>query len=70
MNRNKEHRGTAFCGAPNGAAAPLGLCSLFLLIDFLYYEYLWIFLMYSLYIPYIFPKDVPYISPCVFLNKR
>ena len=24
--------------------------------------------LYSLYIPYIFPKYVPYIFPCVFLN--
>ena len=53
---------------PNGAAAfggrPIG--SVFLII--LYHKYLWIFLIHSLYIPYIFPKYVPYIFPCVFLN--
>ena len=48
MSRNKEHRGAAFGGAP------LGLCSLFLLIYFLYYEYVWIFLIYSIYIEYCF----------------
>ena len=38
----------------------------------LYHRYLWIFRIYSVYIPYIyiyiFPKYVPYIVPCVFLN--
>ena len=34
----------------------------------LYHKYLWIFLIHSLYIPYIFPRYVPYIFPCVFLN--
>ena len=42
----------AFGGAPMGrlpsAAAPLGLCSLFLLIDFLCYENLWILLIYAI----------------------
>ena len=54
MNRNKEHR-------PDGAAAPLGvppeaapLCSLFLLIYSLHYEYLWIFLIHSLYNSYLY----------------
>ena len=28
----------------------------------------WIFLIHSLYIPYIFPGYVPCIFPCVFLN--
>ena len=32
MSRNKEHRGVAFGGASNGAAAPLGLFFLSLLI--------------------------------------
>ena len=71
MSRNKEHRGAAFDGAPNGAAAegghptsaatPLGatpkaapLCSLFLLIYCSYYQYFWMFLLYSLYIPHIY----------------
>ena len=36
--------------------------------DHLYHKYSWIFLIYSLYIPYIFPKYVPYVFPCVFLN--
>ena len=69
MSRNKEHR-------PDGAAAeggrPLGaplkavpLCSLFLLIYlFLYYEYLWIFLIYSLYISYIYIYICPKYFPC------
>ena len=34
------------------AAAPLGLCSVFLIM--LYHKCLWIFLIYSLYIPYIY----------------
>ena len=34
----------------------------------LYHKHLWIFLIYSLYIPCVFPKYVPYIFPCVFLN--
>ena len=33
----------------------------------LYHKHLWIFLIYSLYIPCIFPKYVPYIFPYVFL---
>ena len=74
MSRNKEHRGAAFGGAPNGAAAfdgrPLGVppkaAPVFLII--LYHKYLLIFLIHSSYIPYIFPKYVPYIVPCVLLN--
>ena len=62
MSINKEHRGAAFGGAPNGAAAfsdrPIG--SVFL--NILYHKYLWIFLIHSLYIPYIFPGYVP----CIF----
>ena len=54
MSRNKEHRGAAFGGAPNGAAAPLGLCSLFLFIYFLYLNTIMKIYGYSLYIPYIF----------------
>ena len=34
----------------------------------LYHKYVWIFLIYSLYIPYIFPSCVKYVFPCVFLN--
>ena len=49
MNRNKEQRGAAFGGAPNGAAAPLGLCSLFLVIYLLYYEHFWIFLIFHIF---------------------
>ena len=64
MSRNKEHRGAAFGAAPNGrppkAAAPLGLCSSFLLIQFSIMN----ICGYSLYIP----KFVPCIFPCVFLN--
>ena len=64
MSRNKEHRGTAFghWGLPPKAAAPLGLCSLFLII------YVINIYGYSLYIPFIFPKYVPHDSLCVFLN--
>ena len=66
MSRNKEHR-------PNGAAAeggrPIGAppkaAPVFLII--LYHKCLWIFLIYSLYIPYIFPRYVPYISLVCFL---
>ena len=50
--------------APPSAAAPMGLCVLIIL----YHRYLWIFLIYSLYIPYILPSYVPCIFPCVFLN--
>ena len=56
--KQSGNKGDAFGGRPSG--------SVFLII--LYHGYLWIFLMYSLYIPYIFPKYVPYIFPCVFLN--
>ena len=66
MSRNKEHK-------PNGAAAeggrPIGTppkaAPVFLII--LYHEYLWIFLIYSLYMPCIFPKYVPYIPLVCFL---
>ena len=50
MSRNKE--------------APL--CSLFLLIYFLYYEYLWVFPKDSLYISYF--KYFPSIFPCMIRN--
>ena len=56
MSRNKEHRGAAFGGAPNGAAAfggrPIGTVFSVSAHLFLCYEYLWIFLIYSLYISY------------------
>ena len=60
MSRNKEHRpngAAAEGGRPIGgaafasAAAPLGLCSLFLLINFFHIMNTY---GYSLYIPYIF----------------
>ena len=67
-------------GRPPKAAAPLGrrrrrrLCFLDMFLIILYHRYLWIFLIYSLYIPYIFPKYVPYISLVCFLiygvNRR
>ena len=74
MSRNKEHRGAGFGGAPNGAAAeggrPIGVppkaAPVFLII--LYHKPLWIFLLYSSYIPYIFPKYVPYMSPVCILS--
>ena len=34
---------------------------------FLYYEYLWIFLLYSSYVPYIFPKYFPYLFIYVYI---
>ena len=37
--------------------------------DHLYHTYLWIFLIHPLYVPYIFPKYVPCISPAEFLNS-
>ena len=60
MSRNKEHRGAAEGGAPNGAGA-------FLLIYFLYYENLWIFLIYFIF---ICPKSFPYKFPCVYLKNH
>ena len=79
LMRNKEH--SAFGGTPIGggrfAAAPLGLCSMFLII--VYHEYLWMFLIYSLYIPHIYiyiytavyicPKYFPSIFLCMFRNS-
>ena len=64
MSRNKEHRGTAFGGAPNGAAAfggrPIG--SVFFVFAHLSFYIMNIY-GYSLYIPYI------YIYICIyFLN--
>ena len=64
MSRNKEHRGAAFGGAPNGAAAfggrPIGAppkaTPVFLII--LYYEYLWVFLIHSLYIFHTYFLDM------------
>ena len=55
-----RNTGTAFGGRPIG--------SVFLII--LYHKYLWIFLIHSLYFLYIYiyPRYVPCISPCVFLN--
>ena len=61
MSRNKEHRG-AFGGRPVGSVFFVSAHSL---------RYIMSIFRYSLYIPYIFhifPKYVPYISPCVFLN--
>ena len=73
MNRNKEHRpngAAAEGGRPIGGAAEGGASVFFVSahLSFSYYEYLWICLICSLYIPYIFPNYVPYIFPCVFLN--
>ena len=53
MSRNKEHRGTAFGGAPNGAAAEGGASFIFL-----YYECLWILLIYSLYISCLYVLNI------------
>ena len=54
---NHKHR-------PNGA--PPKVAPVFLII--LYHKYLLIFLIYSSYIPYMFPEYVLDIVPCVFLN--
>ena len=61
MSRNKEHRGAAFGGAPNGAAAALGLCSVFLLI------YLFILLI-SMDIPNIFLIYSIYICIYIYMS--
>ena len=53
-------RNTDTMGRPP-KAAPVFLITL-------YHKYLWIFLIHSLYIPFIFPRYVPCIFPCVFLN--
>ena len=74
MSRNKEHKGAAFGGALNGAAAPWVCVLCFCSFILIYYEHLWTFIIYiyiyiySLYILYIFPKYVPSIFLCVFLN--
>ena len=57
IQSNQKHR-------PNGA--PPKAAPVFLII--LYHKYFWIFLIYSLYIPYIFPSYVKYVFPCVFLD--
>ena len=75
MSRNKEDRGAAFGGAPTGAAATLGLCSLFLLIYlfilWIFMDIPYIFLIYSTYIYiyiYICPKYFAYSFLCMFHN--
>ena len=54
MSRNKEHRGAAFGGAPNGATAfggrPLG--SVFFVSDHLFFYIMHIY-EYSTYFPYL-----------------
>ena len=69
MNRNKEHKGTAFGDAPNGAAAfggrPIG--SVFFVSAHLFFHIMNIY-GYSLCIPYIFLKYLLYNFPCVLLN--
>ena len=44
------------------------LCFLDMFLIILYHRYLQIFLIYSLYIPYICPSYVKYVFPCMFLN--
>ena len=70
MSRNKEHRGAAFGGAPNGAAAFIGsvfVC--FCSFISVYYEYFmdipYIFLIYFIF---ICPKYFPYISFVCFVT--
>ena len=57
---------------PNGAAAEGGACVSVNFLIILYYRYLWLFLIHSLYIPYIFPSYVKYVFPCVseFMESR
>ena len=59
MSRNKEHRGAAFGGAPNGAAAfggrPIG--SVFFVSAHESFHIMNIY-GYSLYIPYIFHTHI------------
>ena len=62
--KDKANGAAAEGGCPIGA--PPKAAPVFLII--LYHIYLWIFLIDSFYIPYIFPSYVPYIFPCVFLN--
>ena len=60
MSRNKEHRGAAFGGAPNGAAAfggrPIG--SVFFVSAHLFSHNMNVY-GYPLYIPYIFHISMP-----------
>ena len=63
-------------GRPPKAAAPLGappkaapMCSLFLLIYSLYYECLWMFLIYSLYISYLYVLHVFHLFSFVCILK-
>ena len=60
MSRNKEHR-------PNGAAAEGGACVSDYFISSVFMDSLHIPYIFHIYI-YIFPSNVPYIFPCVFLN--
>ena len=59
-------RNTDPLGRPPPLGAPPKAAPVFLII--LNHKYLWIFLIDSLYIPYIFLRYVPYIFPCVFLT--
>ena len=52
IEKNEKHR-------PIGA--PPKAVPVFLIIS--YHKYLWIFLIYSPYMPYIFPEYVPYTFP-------
>ena len=65
MSSNKEHRSNGAAaegGRPIGAPPLKPVC-----LIILYHKSLCIFLIYSMYIPYIFPKYVPYISLVCFL---
>ena len=78
MSRNKEHRpngAAAEGGRPIGGAAEGGASVFFVPAHSFFY--IMNIYEYSLYIPYIFhiyiyicifPKYVPYIFPCVFLD--
>ena len=63
---DKIIRNTDPMGRPPSIGAPPKAAPVFLII--LHHKYLWIFLVYSLYTPYRFPKYVPYSFPCVFLS--
>ena len=53
---------------PHWGAAEGGACFSDYFISYLFIDMPYIFLIYSIHIPYRFPSYVPYIFPCVFLN--
>ena len=64
MKSSETQAAPQWGGRPVGA--PPKVAPVFLII--LYHKSLWLSLIYSICIPYVFPKYVPCIFPCVFLN--